>query len=94
MAKNKYKAEKRKYSSSQKKAYYMGYGAGMSKDEAVFDTLTDERQGLGQRSDLCESARKGYLEGKKNRYGNPFAVGYKKYPVSTKRLLDDERKHK
>jgi hypothetical protein len=78
------KKAKRKYSSSQQKAYYMGYGAavaGVKPNELYF---LDPRQGAGQRKDLCDSARAGYFDGKGKGADVPFAIGYKRYPVSKK----------
>lgn len=77
-----------RYTAAQRKAYYMGYGVGLveknNKDLSdEFGFMVDDRMGAGQRPDLCESARKGYFDAKKqNRSAPPFSKGFKRYPVT------------
>lgn len=71
---------KKKYSNAQKRAYWMGYGAGISDGDA--SEHIDVRQSKGQRKDLCDSMRAGFYDGKKNRRSVPFEVGHRRYPVS------------
>ena len=63
------KPRKKGYSAAERKAYYMGLGVGMCgvrpDSDEVLD-LIDPRQGLGQRKDLCASARAGLIEGYKH----------------------------
>lgn len=87
-----------KFSSDQKKAYFIGLGAGMVEKHSrgmsdAFTNIIDSRQGIGQRKDLCDSARKGYFTGKE-KYGGapPFSVGYKNYPVSDSTWLRGNKK--
>lgn len=89
MASKNYKARKR-YSAAEKKAYWIGYGAGAnSKSWLDFDpSLHDKRQGRGQRDDLCRSAQAGFDAGLKNRNSVHFAKGFKKYPVSHKDWIE------
>lgn len=87
-----------KYSADQKKAFFMGLGAGIAErgrnqpSDNLIDML-DSRMGEGQRKDLCDSALKGYFEGKKNYSLSPvFALGFKKYPVSHSAYIKDDKK--
>lgn len=87
-----------KFSSDQKKAYYMGLGAGIAErgrnqpSDNLIDML-DSRMGEGQRKDLCDSALKGYFKGQKEYSLSPvFALGFKKYPVSHSAYLNDDKK--
>ena len=73
---------KKKYSHYEKRAYWMGYGAGLSGGDG--SRLIDERRGQGQRKDLCQSARAGYADGKRNDMFVPFSFGHKRYPVKIK----------
>ena len=79
---------KSKYNASQRKAYYMGYGAGIVERNSniasrEFSTMVDES--FGQRNDLCSSAKAGYWAAKKeNKAAPPFSIGYKRYPVTDK----------
>ena len=72
------KKKQKRYTAAQRKAYYMGYGAGIVEmnDKTASDNfcfMVDERMGAGQRPDLCESARKGYFDAKKqNRSARRF----------------------
>ena len=90
MAKTK---NRKRYTSAQRKAYYMGYGVGLVEHGNVaspeFSSMIDERMGHGQRKDLCDSARKGYFDAKNNQYAPPFSKGCKRYPVSVKEWLKD-----
>ena len=75
-----------KYSYNEKKAYYIGYGIGLVSDEA-YSNAVDSRMGSGQKSELCNSAKKGFIAGKKNRHVPVFEKGYKKYPISRQDYL-------
>lgn len=77
---------KKKYSFNEKKAYYIGYGMGLSSDYAD-DNVIDARQGRGQHASLCLSAYEGFKKGKKNRHVPIFEKGHKKYPLSRKQYL-------
>ena len=69
---------RKKYTYAQKKAYYMGYGAGLCRTpSSQLDPILDCRRGLGQDPVLCLSARAGYSAGKKDHFRVPFA---KKHP--------------
>lgn len=68
------KPHKKGYSAAERKAYYMGLGAGMCGVKADSDKavdLIDSRQGRGQRKDLCASAKAGLFEGYKHRNDMP-----------------------
>ena len=83
---------KKKYSHYEKRAYWMGYGAGICNGDATY--AMDTRMGAGQREDLCNSMRKGFFAGKKNSYSNPFEKGFKRYPVPLKVYIASEVKPK
>ena len=73
---------KKRFSGAQKKAYWMGYGAGITGGDVTY--AADPRQGRGQRKDLCDSMRAGYFDGRQNRRAVPFHLGHKRYPISSK----------
>ena len=77
---------KKKYSYNEKKAYYIGYGMGLVSNSPS-DDVVDTRMGKGQHVNLCNSAKKGFHDGKKNRKAVAFEKGYKKYPVSIEQYL-------
>lgn len=72
------KRKRNKYSALERKAYWVGVGAGISGGD--ISSLIDTRLGTGQNEKLCASARKGIVFGRKNRFGVPFDQD-KKYSI-------------
>lgn len=78
----------KRYSVSERRAYWIGYGAGIVGEGRSSSSLTDNRLGRGQVENLCKSARKGLFAGKKNAYSTHFEKGFKRYPVSLAKYLN------
>ena len=80
---------KKRYTHAEKKAYWMGVGAGViNKDDAMNRRVAhtmDDCKGCAneQHSHLVGAFRKGYFYGKEKVDRQPFIKGYNFYPLET-----------